>query len=191
MSWPERQILEALGPEDRRPGALRSLPYAEIQLKQCQRYYRLIYALARDLRPNVYVELGVGNGWACQHVRIASPRTQIIAVDLTFDLTLINLDGIDCFESDSIEAAPFVAKAADAAGLIFFDSCHDPNYLKREFATWDPLCAPGCVQLFDDVGVRYMRKGWKGIPDPKRKLPALHQETGFGIRVKPLSTGLK
>ena len=196
----DKQIEEAagiLGPggfesvRDQRPEELINLPYYDRQIARNgnQNYYRLLYALARDFKPKIYVELGVECGWGLQHVRIANPNTYIIGIDLNYDMFS------DCLDRDD-----FRLITGDAAGcadnvkdllcdklidMIFFDADH--SRLLEEFKAWDSLCCRGCIQLFDDVLAPHTLAAWNAIPEPKQIAPQLHlgEGNGFGIRIKP------
>lgn len=187
MDWPDEQIAKATGPCDTRPLFLQDLPYSRIQQSH-QPYYRFIYHCARDLRPRCYVELGVLDGWGILHAKVGNPEAQVAGVDC--DLDSYRLDRYEAqfpmilVKGDSIEMAPLFA-LDPVIDMILFDSYHDPDYLVREFKAWDRLCVGGALQMFDDVSAPHMIPGWDAIPGPKRLVDALHEETGFGIRIKP------
>jgi len=181
----EAQIAEAIGNTDKRPVALRSLPYSEIESAQSQRCYRLLYALGRDLRPRVYVELGVLHGWGLAHMKTANPDALIVGVDLTFDVLAIPRTGLRLIDGDSITAV-WVMKFLDrSVDMIMFDSDHHSEHLLAEFNAWDPMCRSGCIQLFDDIAAPEARDAWDALPGPKYEVHELHPETGFGLRIKP------
>jgi cephalosporin hydroxylase len=142
-----------------------------------------MYALARDMRPAVYVELGVLHGWGIAHVQAASPGTLITGVDLTFKNLAIPRIGLTLIQADSIVAAGLFS--GGGADMILFDSDHSSKHMLAEFDAWDPLCRVGCVQLFDDIAAPESLDAWSAIPGPKHEVHELHPEQGFGVRIKP------
>lgn len=190
VAWPEDQIAQATGPLDTRPGFLKNLAYCRTQLGQSQFYYRFIYHCARDLRPGCYVELGVLDGWGVLHAKVGNSQAHVIGVDQEVGSYRLDrfadLFPVTLLDGDSIAMATvFEERFGPIVEMMMFDSDHHAEYMVEEFEAWDRLCVPGAIQMFDDVLSRTLRLGWDAIPGPKRLVPALHRETGFGIRIKP------
>lgn len=156
-------------------------------------YYKFMYALASIYKLQVMVELGTDCGFGAWHLAEGNPDGIVIAVDKTLERVEKKPDNIIYIEGDTVDACSDVITKANGKlfDLIFFDSTHNSEHAMNEFLEYDPQCANGAIQLFDDaMESRDMRSFWGELPGPKLFLNELHPQwarrvPGFGVRIKP------
>lgn len=158
-------------------------------------YYSLLYSVAHIFSPEVAVELGTDHGFGAWHLAAGNPDGTVIAVDLTIERVEVRPNNVvqivgDTTDEEIVEAVK-VAALHRHFEIVFFDSTHSEAHASKEFELYDPLCAPGAIQFFDDITESTeMRMFWDALPGPKEELPGMHTQwgkrnPGFGVRVKP------
>ena len=155
-------------------------------------YYKFMYALASIYKLRVMVELGTDCGFGAWHLAEGNPDGIVIAVDKTLERVENKPNNVHHIEADTLDGKPdVIGKARNPLNLVFFDSTHSKDHAMREFNAYDPYCAKGAIQLFDDVEEsKDMRSFWNELPEPKMLLNELHPQwgrrvPGFGVRIKP------
>jgi len=119
-------------------------------------YYRFLYLAARELRPTLAVELGVQRGVATAHLASGCKDMQVIGIDVAFVTVVSSLvashygSQIHYITADSVQAAPFVEQSAKIE-LLFIDSEHTANHVRKELAAYTPLLADEALVLFDNL----------------------------------------
>jgi predicted O-methyltransferase YrrM len=208
VAFPEEIIARAVDTETR-PKWLQGF-HKGVMRKDQAPYYRFLYEYARQRRPMVILELGAGGGASSTHFAAGNPDATVISVDITMAKVLpaARQHGIIFIEGDSLAMVPEVLRQLPSPiELLFIDSLHRYDHAMAEFKAYGPSCAPGALQLFDDVDYRVenitrrrmmlnkfttpaqlsadMLRLWKDLPEPKRLSNELHPGSGFGMRIAP------
>jgi len=151
-------------------------------------YYRFLFLVAQEFRPKIMVELGVNFGEGSANLAAGNPDGIVIAVDARFENLKHEQIGkilnIEMIAGETLSAVGQVHQHG-APNLVFFDSDHEEQYVHQEFKAYDPICALGAIQIFDDLNYHGVRPVWEHDVDGlKFEHPGLHGEAGIGIRVK-------
>jgi len=187
---------ESVLAEDPRPDDLRAWErdHPDTWIRQ-RPYYRFLYGYAKQVRPAIMVELGSDHGYGAWHMARGNQAGKVVAVDVTFDRfePMCLLANVSRVQGDSVLMARALIDALDGPiGLLMVDSEHTHKHAAAEFKAYDKACAPGALQVFDDINhPAEMRAFWADLPGPKAELNALHpnklsgEVVGLGVRVKP------
>lgn len=161
------------------------------------------YELMRDLRPRVFVELGVWKGESyfafCQSAAENNVPTKCFGVDTwRGDIHMGNFDpelGVEVANYNwrysrfsTLKPMTFMEALNDfedeTVDLLHIDGAHTYLDLQRDFDTWLPKVAPGGVVLFHDVSVRERNFGvWKVWEQVARDDNSFLFEFGYGLGV--------
>lgn len=152
------------------------------------RYPWLLYRVAQELKPKVYVELGIYAGRCCASVAAASPDTQVIGIDYKPELCDPQVSALPNVEIIEADTAQYEWTRGEI-NMMLFDSTHTYAQLHTELEKWYPHCAPGAVLFFDDIGPSYAgatERAWrKEVTEPKAFIPGVHGSgNGFGVHIK-------
>jgi len=177
------EISMGLGKPDDRPERLRQMPSA---MDSTALYYRFLYELARNWKPNLQVEIGTFVGSSCAHMAMGHPGGVVVTIDMDFEATRIagslDLPNLWPIHSASALAVKQIGCLRDI-DILFIDGNHCFNNCYGEYVLYRPLVRQGGIILFDDIDLdAQMKTAWKYILDEKRSLPSLHY-TGFGACV--------
>lgn len=144
-------------------------------------YYRLAYFLAREMQPEVIVELGTQYAQCTAHFAAGAPNARVVTVDHLKDIDkhpLFRRDALDIYPNIELlyddTASPEAAARFEEGtiGICFSDALHTTEHVLKEVAVWTPKMSDGAVWLFDDFLL---------MPDLMEKLP---------FEIKGLAPGL-
>lgn len=155
------------------------------------KYYRFFFEYARAIKPKVYLSLGCNQGTDSYHVKVASPLTKVVTVDIVKNPDVVaELDshGIFFVHSNSHLAIHAVPNEID---VLFVDSLHRAEHVKQEVRLYLPKMNPGGIIFFDDVLLKNsdMPDFWEWLKIEYGKehqvfeLKHLHQCAGFGALI--------
>jgi predicted O-methyltransferase YrrM len=177
-----RAIITRSRKHDRRPPFLRGLIGAK---RPVNKYYNAIYEIARTLKPERVLELGVFRGVSAAHWALGNPEGQVYGIDCNPQPLLNQVKRIDNFHfilNETVRAADSVARNGPW-DVVFFDSVHVYDQITAEVEAYTPQMAEQGFQLFDDIAKREgMRRFWSELRGDKDTYPNLSPH-GFGVRV--------
>jgi methyltransferase family protein len=161
------------------------------------------YELMRELKPGVFVELGVWKGESyftfCQSAADHMLRTRCYGIDTwRGDVHMGEHDPEIAVEVarynwryssfSELKIMTFMEALADfpdnSIDLLHIDGAHTYQDVKRDFESWLPKLAPDGIILFHDVMVRDYGCGvWKLWDEIARPKTSFHFEFGYGLGV--------
>ena len=148
-------------------------------------YYNLLYSVAKELQPNLVVELGTCTGGSTSHLAAATAG-KVLSIDNEIrpdaKERLLAFDNIELMQGDtrSSELVNEVAKRGPI-DLLFIDTLHTAKQVAAELALFGPLVRPGGLIFFDDIRINPgMSVWWDRLDEDKLELPEMHW-TGFGV----------
>ncbi len=143
-------------------------------------YYKLFYLIAKELKPELTVELGIWQATGSAHFAAGNPGGQVIGIDIHKDDKNAQLRSIEAaghYENLTYlnrwteEAIPFIQNLNQPISILFSDSWHDYDRVKKEFELYKPFLASPALVIFDDImdaPFDNMVKFWnEEIPEPK------------------------
>lgn len=153
------------------------------------RYYDFLVRLARDIQPEIIVELGTSTGNSASRFAFGNPQAKVITIDIAPDgraqEMLKNFDNIDLWIGDD-NSKETIKKVSGlgAIDILFIDTIHNFNQAWAEYCNYSPFVKKGGIILYDDILLDDdMERFWDKIPAPKIELHQLHW-TGFGASIK-------
>ncbi len=180
-------------PADDRPAWLRNMPSASDNQAL---YYRFFDALVQQFGPLDVLELGTYHGTSLAHLAYANSGF-VVSIDVDERAREIAA-GLDKWCVAMIDAVVHDTLTLDVAAarrswserrldpalrfdVLFIDTRHTFAQAMAEFERYSPLVRDGGLVFFDDLLLgAEMRALWEALPEPKRRLDALHY-TGFGV----------
>lgn len=155
-------------------------------------YYRFLEVLARELQPQLSVELGVCGGGGSLHLCRGWLAGRVVGVDVSneypeqIQYILDNFPNFTFWRGDSVEAAGQVYERYGRVEILFIDTTHTREQTLAEYSAWRPYLAPGAIVLFDDLYRPGMLEAWDELPGRKLRLDRLHDGSpgvggGFGV----------
>jgi hypothetical protein len=160
-------------------------------------YYRFLWECGQIYEPKVIVELGIWDGTSTFHFFDKDHTMQYIGVDITDEaltpeyIELMKLSKFTFLKCDALKAVKQIQEMLiSPIELLFVDDYHDYNHVTREIELYDPLCARGCIQCFDNIRFEKGKEGsmgafWDNLPGNKSEYPWLcTRGGGFGVRIK-------
>ncbi len=148
-------------------------------------YYSLLYSVAKELQPNLVVELGTCTGGSTSHLA-AGTSDKVLSIDIEIRPDarerLLAFQNVELMQGDTrdTELVAEVAKR-DPIDLLFIDTLHTADQVTAELALFGPLVRPGGLIFFDDIRMNPgMSAWWDGLEEDKLELPEMHW-TGFGV----------
>lgn len=159
-------------------------------------YYRFLHQLCARARPKGIVETGTRYGFSAIQMAAGCPEAKIVTLDIdpgskarVEDLCREHgFRNVVAITADSQHALGQVLEHLKEAQVVYLDSDHRYDLLKKEFEIYSNLVPSGGVVLMDDVKLTPdLRKFWDEVPQPKADLDFLHHlyRAGFGAYVKP------
>jgi len=118
-------------------------------------YYRFLHLVAGELKPELVVELGVQRGVATAHLAAGYKDTLVIGIDVAFDPISSQVEAEFGYQvlyiiGDSTQVANRV-KPAGEIEVLFIDSHHTADHVRKELAAYTPLLADEALVLFDNL----------------------------------------
>lgn len=171
-------------------------------------YYKLFYLIAKELKPELTVELGSWQATGAAHFAAGNPEGQVITCDIHKDdknaqiraieaashyenLTYLNRWTVDKIGQDAtgqqvIGAVSFIENLPNKISILYIDAWHNYKYVKWEWEAYLPLLASPALVIFDDVTNDYnfekMTEFWEELPEPKYlSKDGLHKEIPMGF----------
>ncbi len=127
-------------------------------------YYNLLYSFAKELQPNLVVELGTCTGGSTSHLA-AGPSGKVLSIDIEIrpdtKERLLAFDNVELIHGDTRDPA-LVAEIAkrDPIDLLFIDTLHTPEQVTAELAFFGPFVCPGGLIFFDDIRMNPGMSDW-------------------------------
>ncbi len=148
-------------------------------------YYNLLYSVAKELQPNLVVELGTCTGGSTSHLA-AGTSGKVLSIDIEIrpdaKKRLLAFDNVELMQGDTRDPE-LVAEIAKRGpiDLLFIDTDHTADQVIAELALFGPLVRPGGLIFFDDIRINPgMSAWWDSLQEDKFELPEMHW-TGFGV----------
>lgn len=147
------------------------------------KYYRFLYQLALDKKPELSVELGVCGGGGSFNL-LQGWTGQVVGIDNANEYPthiefLKQHNNFTFWQGDSIDLAYEVYSVYGTVDILFIDTIHTYNQTIAEFNAWHPYLAHDAIVLFDDLFRDGMEDAWQHII----------QRYGYGIRLDNLHQG--
>jgi cephalosporin hydroxylase len=161
------------------------------ELNSLNPYYRFFYNIVKEYKPKFVLECGVDTAASSLHMVMANPDTYVMGIDRNVNENARyyneHYPNFTLFVGDTADKTIFGLIrnicGEDGIGLLFLDSEHDGITAKREFATYFPLLADGCLVCIDDIHLKHeMEDLWNNFPGEKKDLSMLHG-SGFGVSI--------
>ena len=153
-------------------------------------YYRFLQIAARNLQPQLSVELGVSGGGGSLHLSAGWPHGQVVGIDVVedhkerTDYIKEHYPKFSLWIGDSIELAQSVRLQYGPVGILFVDTIHTKSRTENEFEAWEPYLTDNAIVCFDDLHRKEMNGFWDELAGKKVRLDMLHPgstEGGFGV----------
>lgn len=146
-------------------------------------YYRFFYALTKELKPDLVLELGTHTGISALCLASGCSEAKIITVDHnSYLLEECKRTNIEYRLHDSLQKIDL----KDKIDILFIDTNHDGKRPLEEYKLYIENVKEGGLIFFDDVYLfDCMKKFWEEFnPDYiKFDLP-VHGGAGFGVIIK-------
>ena len=152
-------------------------------------YYDFLYHVVAELGADRVLELGTCTGGSASHMAAARRECRVFTVDIlqhpvTREKLRTYSPNVELVQGDSCDSE--VVTRLEAHGpydLIFFDTDHRYDLIKKEWELYRGMIRSGGVALFDDIFMNEgMKRFWEEVPDPKVAFKHLHW-TGFGVHI--------
>ena len=153
-----------------------------------------LYRLVRMVNPKRALELGACIGMGTIHIAMALEQKDSAGlVTVEGDVTLsertiqhlkhFGLDGNVMVETALFDDWLDKEKPVDKYNFVYLDGDHGNEATLRYWEKLKPICAPGCILMFDDINWTGMREAWKEIITDKAIAWHIGDETRhrFGI----------
>lgn len=162
-------------------------------------YYDLFYRLAQAFKPGLVVELGAWRGLSAASFAAGHPQGQVVTIDIHKDDKLAqsktieaaghypNLTYLNGWTWNMVET---VKKLGQPIDILFIDSWHEYQYLKRDWDDYSPLLAQPSLVIVDDVydqGSIEGQRFWDELPGEKYLDKQIHGKVPMGFLIYGLS----
>ncbi len=137
-----------------------------------KKYGRLLFRLARNLKPVSILELGTSLGISAAYLSSGNPECSLVSIEgcnETAEIARQNLQSIGQANARVI-SAPFddvlsyILPELGVVGLVFFDGNHRKEAVLRYFQQCLPFIRDDTVFIFDDIHYsEEMEEAWKEI----------------------------
>lgn len=159
-----------------------------------EHYYTFLYLVAREMQPELTLELGTGRGTSSCFLAFGAEPRRVVTVDgykeLVDHIIAVkagnDIDNLDPIFSDS--CGPTVLAAIQTTlhiggiDLLYVDSDHNYAHAKKEYDLYRPLMSSGGVMIWDDINMNDMGRFWGELKEEKTELNFLHY-SGFGAAI--------
>lgn len=148
-------------------------------------YYVFLYKLAQTMKAKTIVELGVQTGRSTAHFACGAPNARVIGIDIELwdmDEILQRCPNIKLIKKPSQDVD--LKTQPGPIDILFIDSDHSYEQVKKEWELYRPLMRPGGVILVDDIyWSDGLTKAWNEMTGEKHDISFLHDIAGFGAIV--------
>jgi predicted O-methyltransferase YrrM len=157
-------------------------------------YYKLMYLLAKELKPALSVELGSWQATAASHLAIGNPEGKVVTIDIhredkpaqqrCYEAVAYcgNLTYINGWSWDVVDQVKALNQPID---ILYIDAWHDIQYTTKEWDLYSPLLNSPALVIGDDITADFnfegMREWWDKLPGEKILDPRLHPGIPFGL----------
>ncbi len=144
-------------------------------------YYRFLYYLLWNTRPEIAIELGVYKGLSLAHMQSGCRGSLVLGIDNELVDTSFALGPLDnqIIKSDSVK----YLKKYDGPpiGVLHIDTEHTPEQVTNELEAALPHMSSPSVICIDDITIDDdMKTWWENLDMNKIAYPDLHT-TGYGV----------
>lgn len=156
-----------------RPEWLKNLPGND------EPYYRFLYYLMWNVRPEVAVELGVYQGRSLAHMAAGCKGSRVMGVDIDDGAHCPQSPNANIFINDSMD---FLRRYSNLRiGVLHIDTIHTPGRVGLELKAALPLMVSPGVICVDDIKIdKEMVDWWDKLDMNKMNFHDLHV-TGYGV----------
>lgn len=153
------------------------------------KYYVYLAKLVRRLRPRKIVELGTDLGRSALFMLTQLPEdghlyTVEIGKHVPRDLQRVkNNPQLHVFQGDDLdEGILAMLGGSQPIDLLFVDTNHEYDQVRREWMAYRHLLAPNGIAVFDDIHLNAgMSRFWEEVWDPKVDCGVDLHFSGFGL----------
>ncbi len=133
-------------------------------------YYNLLYSTAKELQPELVVELGTCTGGSTSHLA-AGITGKVLSIDIEIRSDakerLLALDNVELIQGNT--RSPELVKEVAKHGpidLLFIDTDHIAEQVTAELALFGPLVRPGEFAEANDWGTEFHESNLDPHPTP-------------------------
>lgn len=158
-------------------------------------YYKLFYLLAKELKPELTVELGSWQGTGASHFAAGCLEGQAITIDIHREDKAAQLRTIEAanhypnltyLNRWTWDAVDYVKGLNVPISILFIDAWHDYVFAKKELDLYLPLMDNSgliiCDDIIDNPGVYHdMIKFWDEMSEPKFLNNQIHPGINMGF----------
>lgn len=135
-------------------------------------YYRFCMLLARVVKPDLIVELGIDEGDCCGHWAHGAPEAAVVGVDIHKDgeppsviameveAQFLNFTYVRKWTWDAVKDL----EPETVIDILFIDSWHTEDYFARDWNDWSPYLQKGSIVVVDDLHMHALRKSFEKLP---------------------------
>lgn len=168
-------------------------------------YYRFFFHLAREMRPEISLEIGVHHGHGFIHMAYGNLQGVAVGIDKAAErYTRHNynryapencyLIPYDSLSAEAIESVEILVGQFGQIGLVYQDSSHHYLESKEEFRIYSQFLAPGAIWCCDDVMEIFhdpkvdppgksMLTYFEELPGRKKLYDKLHHGSVIGVAI--------
>lgn len=127
-------------------------------------YYNLLYVVAKELQPNLIVELGTCTGGSTSYLA-AGTSGKVLSIDIEIrpdaKKRLFAFDCVELTQGDTRDP-DLVNEVAERGpiDLLFIDTLHTAEQVTAELALFRPLVRLGGLIFFDDIRINPGMSAW-------------------------------
>lgn len=157
-------------------------------------YYKTFYLIAKELKPELVVELGSWQATAAAHFAAGNPEGQVVTIDIhredrNAQMRTIEAAGhysnLTYLNRWSWDAIDFFKNLNQPINILFIDAWHDYQYAKKEWDLYSKLLSNPALVICDDITTAYnfegMVKFWEEMPEPKFLDSRIHPGIPLGF----------
>ena len=157
-------------------------------------YYRFCMELARAIKPNVVVELGIDESDCSGHFAFGCPTAAVYGVDVHKDgeepslrcreteKQFPNFKYLRGWTWDKLETLKSLNITID---ILFIDSWHEYDYFAKDWNDYTQLITNKSIILVDDLHMTGIGNAFNKIPGNKYIDKSMNPAVPFGILLEP------
>lgn len=158
-------------------------------------YYKLFYLLARELQPELVIELGSWQATGAAHFAAGYPAGNVITIDIHREdknaqtraiEAAGHYDNLTYLNRWTWDAVEYIQQLQTPISILYIDAWHEYQYAKREWDLYQPLLGKPSLVICDDImnngGIfADMEQFWAEMPEPKFLDSQLHRGIPMGF----------